>query len=302
MASLSGKVAVITGAARGIGRATALSLSRLGTDLVLLDIDEPPLRDLADDIGADHAIARRVDVSDFAQVQAAVDDGVSRFGGIDLVLANAGMASYGSLSMVDPAAFARVVDVNLTGIFNTFRAALPTIIERKGYILVVSSAAAFVPLVGFSPYNASKAAVDHLAASLRAEVGFRGVAVGSAHMLFIDTPLVQDASADLPSFFDALDELPAPMRAIISVDDCAAAMTRGLARRSRRVYVPSWVALTAWLKPVLASRIMDRLYAGIAERHLARVDAEVASLHRFTSARNVVSGNLPPEETSTLDG
>ncbi|WP_408610072.1 SDR family oxidoreductase [Gordonia insulae] len=293
MAALSGKVAVVTGAARGIGRATALSLARHGTDLILLDIDEPPLRDLADEIGADHAIARRVDVSDFAQVQAAVDEGVARFGGIDLVLANAGMASYGSLGVVDPAAFARVVDVNLTGIFHTFRAALPSVIERKGYILVVSSAAAFVPLLGHSPYNASKAAVDHLASSLRAEIGYRGVAVGSAHMLFIDTPLVQDASADLPSFFDALDELPAPMRAIISVDDCAAAMTRGLARRSRRVYVPSWVALAAWLKPVLASRIMDKVYAGIAERHLDRVDAEVAALHRFTSARNVASGNLP---------
>ncbi|MYR07331.1 SDR family NAD(P)-dependent oxidoreductase [Gordonia sp. SID5947] len=301
-ASLDGKVALVTGAARGIGRATALMLSERGTDLILLDIDETPLRELADEIGPDHAVAHRVDVTDFEQVRAAVELGVARFGGIDLVLANAGIASYGSLLQVDPAVFARVVDVNVTGVFNTFRAALPSVIERKGYVLIVSSAAAFIPLIGQSPYNASKAAIDHLATSLRAEVAHRGVAVGSAHMMVIDTTLVREVAADLPSFFAALDELPAAVRAIISVDHCAAAITNGLAQRSRRIYVPRWVSVTNWLKPVLASRIMDKQYADISSRHLGRVDAEVAALHRSTSARNIAVGHLPTTSDPAVDG
>ncbi|MEE4025265.1 SDR family oxidoreductase [Gordonia sp. PKS22-38] len=291
--SLTGKVALITGAARGIGRATALELARQGVDLILLDIDETPLHELADTIGQDRAVAQPVDVTDFDAVQRAVDEGVARFGGIDLVLANAGIASYGSLQQVDPAVFARVVDVNVTGVFHTFRAALPSVIERRGYILMVSSAAAFIPLMGQSPYNATKAAIDHMATSLRAEIGHRCVAVGVAHMLVIDTPLVQDVAADLPSFFDALEELPASMRAIIPVEDCAAAMVNGMVRRSRRIYVPRWIAVAAWLKPVLASRIMDRKYGDISARHLGRVDAEVAGLQRSTSARNMASGHLP---------
>lgn len=293
-ASLRGKVALVTGAARGIGRATALSLAEHGVKLIALDIDEAPLHELVEEIGPRDAVAVCADVTDYGQVCTAVAAGVSRFGGIDLVLANAGIASYGSLQQVDPAVFSRVVDVNLKGVFHTFRAALPTVIERQGYILLVSSAAAFLPLLGQSPYNATKAGIDHLASSLRAEIGHLGVAVGSAHMLIIDTPLVEDIATDLPSYFDALNELPAPVRAVVSVDRCAAAMTSGLARRSRRVYVPRWIGLTAWLKPVLASRLLDRKYADISARHLGRVDAEVAALHRSTAARNMVSGHLPP--------
>ncbi|MEE3850166.1 SDR family oxidoreductase [Gordonia sp. LSe1-13] len=302
MESLAGKVALITGAARGIGRATALLLARHGVDLILLDIDEMPLRELADELGSDHAVAYPVDVTDFDAVRHAAESAVARFGGIDLVLANAGIASYGSLQQVDPAVFARVVDVNVTGVFNTFRAAMPSVIERKGYILMVSSAAAFLPLMGQSPYNATKAAIDHLATSLRAEIGHRDVAVGSAHMLVIDTPLAQDVAEDLPSFFGALEELPSAMRGIIPVEDCAVAMVNGMAHRSRRVYVPRWIAATAWLKPLLASRIMDKQYGDIAARHLGRVDSEVAGLRRSTSARNMANVHLSTAAAPAIDG
>ena len=90
--------------------------------------------------------------------------------------------------------------------------------ERKGYVLVVSSSAAYAPAPGLAAYNASKAGVEHFANALRVEVGYRGVAVGSAHMSWIDTPLVDDAKKDLTSFQELLEALPGPMRATTSAD------------------------------------------------------------------------------------
>src|ERR1044072_5205893 len=123
-------------------------------------------------------------------MHARADQGVSRFGAIDIVIANAGIASYGSVLVVDPDAFRRVLDVNVVGVFNTVRATLPSLIERKGYILVVSSLAAFTAAPGMAPYDASKAGVEQFANAVRFEVAHHGVGVGCAHMAWIDTPLV----------------------------------------------------------------------------------------------------------------
>jgi NAD(P)-dependent dehydrogenase (short-subunit alcohol dehydrogenase family) len=90
-------------------------------------------------------------------MERAVAEGVERFGGIDVVVANAGIASYGSVRAVDPAAFKRVLDINMLGVFHTVRAALPSLVERRGYVLVVSSLAAFAASPGLASYNASKA-------------------------------------------------------------------------------------------------------------------------------------------------
>ncbi len=142
MASLRGKVVLITGAARGIGYETAKAVVKRGGKVVIADIEESTLALVADELG-DSAVSAVADVTDLASMQAAVDAGIATFGGIDMVLANAGIASYGSVLNVDPNAFRRVVDINVTGVFHTVRAALPSIIERKGYVLVVSSLAAF---------------------------------------------------------------------------------------------------------------------------------------------------------------
>ena len=149
------------------------------------------------ELGADAALGVLADVCDLDSMERAVAQGIEQFGGIDLVLANAGIASYGSVLGVDPATFRRVIDVNINGVFHTVRAALPSVIERKGYILVVSSLAAFAPAPGFAAYNASKAGVENFANALRLEVKHHGVDVGCAHMSWIDTPLVQDAKRDL---------------------------------------------------------------------------------------------------------
>ena len=224
--------------------------------------------------------------------------GVERFGGIDLVLANAGIASYGSVLGTDPATFKRVLDINVLGVFHTVRAALPSVIERKGYILIVSSLAAFAAAPGLAAYNASKAGVEHFASTLRLEVAHHGVEVGSAHMSWIDTPLVQDAKSDLPAFKQLLDGLPGPLSRTTSVGACVRAFVKALDRRKRRVNVPGWVGAIGWLKPVITSKVGDREAARHAPRLLPLMDEEVVRLGRSTSARNLIRGQEGAPDSS----
>jgi len=287
MSSLHGKVVFITGAARGIGAGTARALARRGARLILTDLDAGPLAELAAELGEDTALAVNCDVCDLESMEQAAAAGIERFGGIDLVLANAGIASYGSVMAVDPAMFKRVMDINVLGVFHTVRATLPSVTERRGYYLIVSSEAAFAPAPGLVAYNASKAGVEHLASALRLEVAHQGVGVGSAHMSWIDTPLVRDAKADLGAFREMLKLMPAPLGKTIPLETCVEAFVAGLEQRKRRVYVPRWVALLGWLKPLITSPLGERETLKHAPRILPMMDAEVAQLGRSTSARNV---------------
>jgi NAD(P)-dependent dehydrogenase (short-subunit alcohol dehydrogenase family) len=287
VSKLDGKVVLITGAARGIGAETARALAGRGCRLVLTDLDAEPLHALGAELGSDRALTAVCDVCDLDSMESAVSAGVEHFGGIDLVLANAGIASYGSVLAVDPDTFRRVLEINILGVFHTVRAALPSVIERSGYILIVSSLAAYAPAPGLAAYNASKAGVEHFANALRLEVAHQGVDVGSAHMSWIDTPLVRDAKQDLTAFRQMLDSLPPPLGKTTSVDKCVAAFVKGLEERKRHVYVPRWVGSLAWLKPVIASKLGDRESLKHASTLLPLMDAEVARLGRSTSARNV---------------
>ena len=290
---LRGKVVLITGAGRGIGAATATELADRGALLVLTEVDRPALDQVVAGLGEDRALGVVADVCDLPAMEAAVRQGVERFGGIDFVIANAGIASYGSVLGVDPATFRRVIDVNITGVFHTVRAALPSLIERRGYILVVSSLAAFAPAPGLVAYNASKAGAEHLANALRLEVAHHGVSVGSAHMSWIDTPLVRDAKRDLSAFRELVEHLPAPLNRTTDVDSCVAAFVAGLEGRKRRVYVPGWVGVIAKLRTVVTSRIGERQTLVHAPRLLPRMDAEVAALGRSTSARYAEAAEEP---------
>ncbi len=292
MPTLRNKVALVTGAARGIGAETSRALARKGVKLVLIDLDAEPLNALAAELGDDVALAATADVCDLAAVQKAVDAGVAKFGGIDLVLANAGIASFGSVMHVDPATFKRVIDINILGVFHTVRAALPSVIDRKGYILVVSSLAAFAPAPGLAAYNTSKAGIEHFANTLRLEVAHHGVTVGSAHMSWIDTPLVQDAKADLTAFNQFLASLPGPLGKTTSVG----LVRRRVRGRPGRAETPGLRAavgrIFAWLKAVVTSRIGDRSLLPPVPRILPLMDEEVAKLGRSTSARNVALGDV----------
>ncbi|MCP2281050.1 NADP-dependent 3-hydroxy acid dehydrogenase YdfG [Nocardia amikacinitolerans] len=287
MSSVRDTVVAITGAANGIGAATARLLVAKGAKVVLIDIDTAALYALADELGAEVALAVAGDVTLLDAMQQAVDLAVERFGGIDFVIANAGIASYGSVLHTDPDAFARVLDINLLGVFHTVRAALPAVIERRGYILVVSSIGAFAAMPGLAAYNASKAGAEHFVNCLRLEVEQVGVGVGSAHMSWIDTPMVRDAKADLSTFRQILEMLPGPMRNTLSAEECATAFVRSLEQRKRHVYVPSWVAWVGRLRSLVNSDITAMALRRHIPGLLTRMDDEVSHLGRATSLRIV---------------
>lgn len=286
MTSLQDQVVFITGGARGIGAETARRLCAKGAKVVLTDLNDGELTAIAAELGEDRVLTAVADVRDLPAMEAAAARAVERFGGIDVVVANAGIASYGSVQQVDPDAFKRVLDINLSGVFHTVRATLPAVIERRGYVLIVSSLAAYAACPGLAPYNASKAGVEILANALRLEVAHRGVKVGSAHMSWINTALVRDSQTDLPAFGQLLASFPWPLNKTTTVDKCAAAFVKGIEGRRTRVYCPRWVALFRWVKPVLSTPIGEvPLHKPTAEL-LPQLDAQVVALGRSTSAYN----------------
>ncbi|MFL6160164.1 MAG: SDR family oxidoreductase [Marmoricola sp.] len=287
MSRLTDKVVLITGGARGIGAATARSIAAQGGKLVLTDVDAAPLAEIGAELGDGTVLTVVADVTDLPSMEAAVAAGVNKFGRIDAVLANAGIATYGSVMGTDPAAFRRLIDININGVFHTVRAALPALVESKGYILVVSSLAAFAPAPGLAAYNASKAGVEHFANALRLEVHHQGVDVGVAHMSWIDTPLVQDAKKDLKAFDERIKRLPYPLSRTTDVETCVAAFVKGLERRKRRVFVPGWVGLIRNRRNMLVTPLGDRATLKHVPTLLPMMDEEVRQLGRSTSARNV---------------
>ena len=285
MGSVNGKVALITGGANGVGAEVARRLHAKGAKLVLTDLDDVQLKDVATRLGEDRVLAEVADVRDLDAMQSATNKGIDRFGGIDIVVANAGIATYGTVLNVDPQAFRTLIDVNVVGVFNTVRAALPSVIDRRGYVLIVSSLAAFAAAPGMAPYDAAKAGVEHFANSLRLELAHLGVDVGSAHMSWIDTALVRDSKADMPAFREMLNSLPGPLGKTTSVEECGKAFVAGIEARKTRIYCPGWVGLFRWLKPLLSSRIGEAPTRKTAPELMPKMDAEVAALGRSMSAR-----------------
>jgi NAD(P)-dependent dehydrogenase (short-subunit alcohol dehydrogenase family) len=287
MTSVHGKVVLITGGARGIGAEVARRLRKKGATLVLTDLDKAALDALAAELGGEqHVLTAVADVRELAAMQTVARQAVERFGGIDVVVANAGIASYGSVLQVDPEAFRRVLDVNLLGVFHTARATLPALIDRRGYLLIVSSLAAFAAAPGMAPYDMSKAGNEHLAHALRLEMGYRGVRVGVAHMSWVDTALVRDTQTDLPTFANLLNRLPWPLNKTTSVDACATAFVKGIEGRKDRIYCPGWVVAFRWLKPVLSTRLGELPVRRTTAELMPQMDAEVAALGRSTSTYN----------------
>ena len=285
MSAVNGKALLITGGARGVGAEVARRLHAKGANLVLTDVDEAALRDIGAELGQDRVLTAVADVRELPAMEDAVSRAVDRFGGLDVVMANAGISTYGSVLKVDPQAFRLLVDVNIVGVFNTVRAALPAVIDRRGYVLVVSSAAAFVASPGLAPYHTAKAGVEQFANTLRLEVTHLGVAVGSAHMLWIDTPLVQDAKSDLPSFRKMLGAVPGPLGRTTSVEACGKAFVKGIEGRKRYIYCPEYVSLLRWFKPLLSTRLGESGRLKTVPKLLPQLDAEVEALGRSMSAR-----------------
>jgi NAD(P)-dependent dehydrogenase (short-subunit alcohol dehydrogenase family) len=285
MGSVNGKVALITGGANGIGAEVGRRLHDKGAKLVLTDVDQGRLEDVAARLGGDRVMTAVADVRDLSAMETVAAKAVERFGGIDIVMANAGIATAGSILAVDPAAFKTLIDVNVLGVFHTVRAALPSVIERRGYVLVCSSAAAYAAAAGMVPYDTSKAGVEHFANALRMELAHRGVDVGSAHMLWIDTPMVQETKGESEAFREMLSKLPGPLGKTTSVAKCGEVFVKGIEDRRRQINCPEWVGLLRWLKPLLSSRLGERVTLKDVPELMTKMDAEVVSHGRSMSAR-----------------
>ncbi|OZV83698.1 short-chain dehydrogenase [Micromonospora echinospora] len=276
---LAGRVVLVTGAARGIGEHTARVAAARGARVGLVGLEPERLAALAADLGPGH-VWFAADVTDQASLEAAVDGTLTALGGIDAVVANAGVANRGTLAVGDLDAMVRTVEVNLIGVMRTAAATVDALIARRGYLLIVSSAAAFAAPPGMAAYCASKAGVEQFGTSIRLELAHHGVAVGTAHPSWIDTDLVRDARADLPAVAELLAKLPWPMRRTTSVRECAEAFVRAVERRQRRVYVPRSVGLVRASRALLVSPLADLVMARHARRAVPELETQVRALGR----------------------
>lgn len=221
---------MVTGAARGQGRAHALRLARDGADIIAVDIcaaasdtiayrpanaaDLAETARLVEETGRS-ILARELDIRDLTGLQQVVTDAVALFGRLDVLVANAGVLSWGRLFEMSPEEWDTVIDVNLSGTWRTVRAAVPAMIEagHGGSVIIVSSSAGLKATPGNGHYSASKHGLVGLTNSLALEVGEFGIRVNSIHPYSVDTPMIDpDAMMKLfatyPSFLHSFPPVP----------------------------------------------------------------------------------------------
>jgi NAD(P)-dependent dehydrogenase (short-subunit alcohol dehydrogenase family) len=288
---VSGKVVLVTGAARGIGEHTARALAARGARVALMGLEPERLEAIAGALGAPWFEA---DVTDQDAVDAAVAGAAEALGGIDVVLANAGVANSNTVAVSPVDVVVRTIDVNLIGVVRTVSAALPHVIARRGYVCIVASAASFTVLPGMAAYSASKAGVEAFGNALRLEVAHKGVKVGVVHPSWIDTDLVRDQKAESPTFQAMLGELPWPMGRTTSVEECVAAIVDGMERRRRKIFVPREVAVVSALRSFVLGPVGSFAIQRRARTAVPQLEAEAAAERWFGSSSAGLNEFGPP--------
>ncbi|MFJ3497359.1 SDR family oxidoreductase [Streptomyces sp. NPDC086091] len=237
--SLEGQVAVVTGAARGVGELLARKLSARGASVALVGLEPDELKRVAERLHGDgdhwHA-----DVTDHAAMAQVAREVKERFGKVDIVVANAGVASGGPFTDSDPEAWRRVIEVNLIGSAVTGRAFLPLLTESRGYLLQIASLAAITPAPMMTAYCASKSGVEAYAHCLRAEVGHKGVRVGVGYLSWTDTDMVRGADQD-DVMRELRQRLPWPANRTYPLGPAVDRLVAGIERRSAHVYGQGWL-------------------------------------------------------------
>ena len=233
---LNGRVVLVTGAARGIGAQIARASAQRGAKVALVGLERELLEELATEIGG---LALFADVTDREGLTAAIDEAAEHFGGIDVVVANAGIAPVGTLRSLRDEDWDRTIAVNLTGVWNTCRAAVPHVVKRKGYILNVASQSAISPLPSMIPYTAAKAGVDNMSRALRMELYPTGTRVGTVYYSWVDTKLVRDTVDS--EVGGGLKDMPAFFRRRLSVEDAVEETMKGIEGRRQLIFAPRWV-------------------------------------------------------------
>lgn len=258
---LRSKTLFVTGGASGIGAEVARQAASRGAHVAIVDKNGAGAQQVAD--GLPGAIALEADVRDGQSLAAAASETVSAFGGIDVVVANAGIELNGTGAGAPLDEIERIVDINLTGVFRTIKATASHVIDRRGYVLITSSYVAMLHFPTMGHYVATKAGVEAFGDALRIELMHRGVDVGIAYFAGIDTPMAGDSRAtEIYESYLARHGENALGRTY-PVGGAGRAVVSGIERRSRRVVYPRWVRATIGLRSIVPR---------LAEKRLARQD------------------------------
>ncbi|MEH3052703.1 MAG: SDR family NAD(P)-dependent oxidoreductase [Patulibacter minatonensis] len=243
--ALDGRRVLVTGAARGIGAALAQRLHDRGAHVALLGLEPDLLAATAGVAGG--APWRECDIADGPAVHRAVGELANALGGLDVVVANAGIAKQMPIIGGDPAVLERTLQVNVMGTFHTLQAAGPHVAHQDGYALAVASLAAAVHLPLLGAYNASKAATEALGNTLRSELRATGAKVGVAYFGELDTDMTRRGFSTKAA---GAVKMESPFTRVRPLELGIDALERGIARRARRVYAPGFVG------PMLPARML----------------------------------------------
>ncbi len=272
---LRGQRVLITGAARGIGAALAKRLAAHGARLALVGLESETMAKVASRCGQDTFVAE-CDVSNSDQVTQAVDAAAEALGGLDVVVANAGIAAGGPLRSQDLRSWERVIEINLLGVMYTDRAALPHLERSRGYVLNIASTAAVMRGPGMSAYCAAKAGVEALSDCLRVEMQPLGVQVGVAYFLFLDTDMVNDGERESPLLQRAKAEMPRALARTYPLPPAIEELVAAIAQRRRRVAYPRWFLKALPLRQFFASRMAERQTGKTVPEAIREYEQQVA--------------------------
>jgi NAD(P)-dependent dehydrogenase (short-subunit alcohol dehydrogenase family) len=280
---LKGKVALITGAGNGIGAACAKRMYAAGMNLVLVDISTEALDAISSSMDAHRVLVCKASVTDRHKLDEVVTKARAKFGRIDVVFANAGIACEPprTLRTIDEAIFERIVEVDLLGVWRTVRACLPSIVESGGYVLATASIYAFVNGVANIPYAASKASVEMMMRGLRVELAGTGATAGVLIPGWVQTHIAESALGKHP-IAGAMVRFayPSYLRTPIAPETVAEAVFHGMEKRSRTIVTPKrWAPLS--LMRGIMNHFTDRMLEGNTKFRclLRNLELEAASAH-----------------------
>jgi NAD(P)-dependent dehydrogenase (short-subunit alcohol dehydrogenase family) len=234
------------------------------------------------------------DVSDRDNVTRAIDAAADALGGLDVVVANAGIAAGGPVRSHHVRAWERVIEINLLGVMYTDRAALPHLERSRGYLLNIASTAAVLRGPGMSAYCAAKAGVEALSDCMRLEMAPYGVDVGVAYFLFLDTDMVRDGEREMPLLQKTKSDMPGPIAKTYPLPPAIDELAAAIAGRRRRISYPRWFLKVLWMRQLFASKLVEKVGA-------RRVAEGIRAYDQLVAERGA-SGASASERTRDLAG